>query len=71
VHDVAVTDTEPVNNEFAQLKFTALVHYTSQLKEPQARTEIQAQLRGTIAFRNGQWAITEPEVESAKIGRTP
>src|SRR5690606_30853295 len=23
VHDVAVTDTEPVNNEFAQLKFTA------------------------------------------------
>lgn len=72
VHNVAVTDTEPVNNTFAQLKFTALVHYTSpQLEEPQTGTEIQAQFRGTIAFRNGSWAITQHEIESAKIGRRP
>jgi hypothetical protein len=72
VHDVAVTEIEPVNNAFAQLKFTALIHYTStQFEGHHAGPEIQAHLWGTIAFRNGSWAITEHEVESTEIARTP
>lgn len=60
VHDVAVTDIEPVENAFAQLKFTALVHYTNKPSEDvHTGAEIQAQLRGIIAFRNGSWAISE------------
>jgi hypothetical protein len=68
VHDVEVTNIEPVENAFAQFKFTALVHYASApIEDRHMGPEIQAQLRGSIALKNGSWAISGHEIESAKI----
>src|SRR5690606_25234544 len=51
VDDVRVTAVDPVDNAFAQLRFTALVHYASvpadELAPLLACPKIRAQLRGT------------------------
>lgn len=72
VHHAAVTEIEPVDSAFAQLKFNALVQYTSaQYEGCNPHSEIQMRLRGVVAFMNGSWTITEHQVESAKIAGTP
>lgn len=72
VHYVEVPSIELLDNAFAQLKFTAVAHYTSgPVEDPRVGPEIRVQLRGTIAFKNGAWVITEHKVENAEIERTP
>lgn len=72
VHDVEVPSIELVDNAFAQLEFTAVAHYTNwAVEDPRVGPEIRVLLRGTIAFKNGAWVITEHEVENAEIARTP
>ena len=71
VDDVQVTSVDLVDNAFARLRFTALVHYASvPAEEPApmlAGSKIRAQLRGTLSLKNGSWSISEHEVEDAEI----
>ncbi|MBI1944643.1 MAG: DUF4935 domain-containing protein [Deltaproteobacteria bacterium] len=68
--DVVVTDFGPLDYASCSAPFTASLHYTGEQLEDRAwsGTEIRAELRGTIAFEDGSWVISDDyEVENAEI----
>lgn len=68
---VDVPTVEPMDGA-AQLRFTAIVQYTSTMPAGGTRAgpQIQARIQGTIIFKDGVWLISEHAVESAEIERT-
>jgi hypothetical protein len=64
-----VTDFGPLDYASCSAPFTASLHYSGDQLEDRMwyGTEIGAELRGTIAFENGEWVISECEVTSAEI----
>jgi len=68
LHNIEVPTIELVDNAFAQLKFVAVAHYTSEMAEgPPVGPGLRVQLRGIIALKKGLWEIAEYQVEGAEI----
>jgi hypothetical protein len=65
---VEVTDFGPLDYASCSAPFTASLHYSGDQLEDRmwCGTEIRAELRGTVAFGDGSWVISEHEISSAE-----